>query len=90
MLTYAGREEEICKGGEELTYADVCWRMLTYADVCWKRGGEVQRRRGADDSRRRGREEERERKQATAAAQQPQRNSLVPYCAAVVMFAQVR
>ncbi len=27
MLTYA----DVCGWGAELTYADVCWRLLTYA-----------------------------------------------------------
>ncbi len=38
MLTYDDKqlsyEQQKRKG--QVTYADVCWRMLTYADVCWR------------------------------------------------------
>jgi hypothetical protein len=37
LVLALGVVEKMCGGGHEalqVTYADVCWRMLTYADVC--------------------------------------------------------
>jgi hypothetical protein len=37
LVLALGVLEKMCGGGHEalqVTYADVCWRMLAYADVC--------------------------------------------------------